>query len=305
MSNYTQTTFFTPKDSLPSGNPAKVIYGAAYDVEFGNIASAITSKYDSNTTTITLTGALNSGSLAVSGASILGGGSQSGSAVLTVNGTQPVSIVGNSIQPALQIFGNTSVGNSSGLLVEAGYNGTDNLAIFKNYGGNTALAIYGDGTITAGSPAGSEGLGTINAQNGVYVNGVSLKTSGSFTATLTGMTSLTQGTINYEITGKICTLTAINIIQGTSNTTALTFTGLPAPCIPATGSPFVPCILINATGVYLGAALLTAGSGTVAFSIMQTASAGAGSNIGLQSSGFTNSGNKGLYTGWTITYLLN
>lgn len=46
MSNYVQTVFFTPKDSLPPSNPAKTIFGAAYDVEFGNIATAISSKYD-------------------------------------------------------------------------------------------------------------------------------------------------------------------------------------------------------------------------------------------------------------------
>jgi hypothetical protein len=45
-----QTTFFTPKDTLPTTNPAKTIFGAAYDVEFGNIASAIQSKYDNTTT---------------------------------------------------------------------------------------------------------------------------------------------------------------------------------------------------------------------------------------------------------------
>jgi hypothetical protein len=52
MSNYSQTTFFTPKDSLPTSNPAKTIFGAAYDVEFGNIAIAIASKYDSTTTSM-------------------------------------------------------------------------------------------------------------------------------------------------------------------------------------------------------------------------------------------------------------
>lgn len=46
MSNYVQTTFFAPKDALPPGNPSKTIFGAAYDVEFGNIATAITSKFD-------------------------------------------------------------------------------------------------------------------------------------------------------------------------------------------------------------------------------------------------------------------
>lgn len=46
MSNYTQTTFFTPKDTLPPGDPNKIVLGAAYDVEFGNISGAIGSKQD-------------------------------------------------------------------------------------------------------------------------------------------------------------------------------------------------------------------------------------------------------------------
>lgn len=46
MSNYTQTTFFAPKDALPPSDPNKTIFGAAYDVEFGNIQTAINSKAD-------------------------------------------------------------------------------------------------------------------------------------------------------------------------------------------------------------------------------------------------------------------
>lgn len=47
MSNYTQTTSFTPKDALLSGNPAKLIKGADFDVEFAAIAAAIATKLDS------------------------------------------------------------------------------------------------------------------------------------------------------------------------------------------------------------------------------------------------------------------
>lgn len=47
MANYTQTTFFAPKDALLSGNPAKLIKGAEVDPELAAIAAAITSKYDS------------------------------------------------------------------------------------------------------------------------------------------------------------------------------------------------------------------------------------------------------------------
>jgi hypothetical protein len=51
MSNYVQTTLFTPKDSLPTSDPNKTIFGAAYDVEFGNISTAIASKLDVVATT--------------------------------------------------------------------------------------------------------------------------------------------------------------------------------------------------------------------------------------------------------------
>lgn len=47
MSNYTKTTNFTAKDSLPSGNPSKIILGAEHDTEFNAISTAIASKADS------------------------------------------------------------------------------------------------------------------------------------------------------------------------------------------------------------------------------------------------------------------
>jgi len=47
MANYTQTTFFAPKDVLPSGDPAKAILGAEVDPEFAAIAAAIATKADS------------------------------------------------------------------------------------------------------------------------------------------------------------------------------------------------------------------------------------------------------------------
>lgn len=46
MSDYTQITFFAPKDALPSGNPSKLIKGVEVDPELSAIAAAIASKYD-------------------------------------------------------------------------------------------------------------------------------------------------------------------------------------------------------------------------------------------------------------------
>jgi hypothetical protein len=46
MSDYSKSTNFTAKDTLPTGNAGKIIKGTEFDIEFTNIASAISSKAD-------------------------------------------------------------------------------------------------------------------------------------------------------------------------------------------------------------------------------------------------------------------
>ena len=53
MSNYTKSTNFATKDSLTSGNPAKIIKGTEINTEYDNIASAISSKADANNSALT------------------------------------------------------------------------------------------------------------------------------------------------------------------------------------------------------------------------------------------------------------
>jgi hypothetical protein len=53
MSNYTKATNFATKDGLTTGDPAKVVKGTEIDTEFTAIASAISSKSDSNSPTFT------------------------------------------------------------------------------------------------------------------------------------------------------------------------------------------------------------------------------------------------------------
>ena len=50
MANYTVTTNFGAKDSLPSGNAGKLIKGTEFTTEFNNIATAIATKADTSTT---------------------------------------------------------------------------------------------------------------------------------------------------------------------------------------------------------------------------------------------------------------
>ena len=53
MSNYTPTTGFAAKDALPSGDPAKIIKGTDFSVEFNNIATAVASKANTDSPTFT------------------------------------------------------------------------------------------------------------------------------------------------------------------------------------------------------------------------------------------------------------
>jgi hypothetical protein len=53
MANYTKATNFTAKDSLPTGDPGKIVKGTEIDVEFTAIASAVSSKANSNSPTLT------------------------------------------------------------------------------------------------------------------------------------------------------------------------------------------------------------------------------------------------------------
>jgi len=50
MSNYTKSTDFASKDTLPSGDSAKIVRGTEIDAEFEAIETAISSKYDSGST---------------------------------------------------------------------------------------------------------------------------------------------------------------------------------------------------------------------------------------------------------------
>lgn len=65
MSQYTKTTNFAVKDGLTTGNPNKIIKGTEIDTEYNNIASAVSSKADSNNAA--LTGTATAVNLTVSG----------------------------------------------------------------------------------------------------------------------------------------------------------------------------------------------------------------------------------------------
>ena len=80
MANYTVTTNFGSKDSLPSGDAGKIIKGTEFTTEFNNIATAVATKADTTTVTaltatvatkLPLTGGALTGDLSVDGITTL------------------------------------------------------------------------------------------------------------------------------------------------------------------------------------------------------------------------------------------
>jgi hypothetical protein len=72
MSNYTKTTNFAAKDSLPSGDAGKIIQGTEFNTEFDDIATAVATKANTDSPTftgtvtipnLTFTGTLSTGTI--------------------------------------------------------------------------------------------------------------------------------------------------------------------------------------------------------------------------------------------------
>jgi len=70
MTDYTKSTNFATKDSLPSGNPAKIVKGTEINTEFDNIATAVATK--SNSASPTFTGTLTAADVSITGNTTLG-----------------------------------------------------------------------------------------------------------------------------------------------------------------------------------------------------------------------------------------
>jgi hypothetical protein len=129
----------------------------------------------------------------------------------------------------------------------------------------------------------------------------------SFTATLTGMTGSTTGTIHYMTEVLDATFTRVTMwhdtvdspITGTSNSTAMTMTGLPAAITPLnTGARTTSIGLDDANNVLMQSSFSS--TGVIDF----TFPSGPWQSGGSFSSSFTNSGLKGLRDGWNMTVVM-
>ncbi len=170
MSNYTKSTNFAAKDSLPSGNANKVVKGTEINTEFDNIATAIATKADLNSPTL-VTPNLGTPS----------------AAVLTNATGLPISTgvsgLGTGVATALAI----NVGSAGAPVVNGGALGTPSSGTVTNLTGTASININGTvgattpttGAFTTLTASGNVTLSGGTANGVLYLNGSKVATSGS------------------------------------------------------------------------------------------------------------------------------
>ncbi len=130
-------------------------------------------------------------------------------------------------------------------------------------------------------------------------NDLPLYERGSFTGTLTGYAANPTGTVDFIRIGNMVMMWVTAAISGTSNSTALTMTGIPASITPTTtglGRQITPVIDDGNAGPAMALILSTS---VISFSYPDADWQTGGT---FTSVGFTATGSKGLNVGWTFTY---
>lgn len=116
MSNYTKSTDFAAKDSLPSGNASKIVKGTEIDTEFNNIATAVATKADLSSPTFTGTPSLPTGTTGVTQST-----SDDSTKLATTAFVQDIAdAIKNALYPVGSIYTNSSVSTNPGTLLGFG-----------------------------------------------------------------------------------------------------------------------------------------------------------------------------------------
>lgn len=248
MSNYTQTTFFTPKDSLPITDPNKTIFGAAYDVEYANVATAIASKLDSVFVNPSLTSLnLTSNFVPTNGFNLNAANTIGFSINTAIVATLTATIF---TVPALNVTGSTVPAN--GFYLPS----ANTLGIAAN---TTSIATFATGGVVfGGATGGAQGAGSINA-TGLYVNGVPV---GATLAPVVGSGSATLSAAGIQIGQSYIVWRNSDL----SRNTTVTLTS--DPVLQFTNVP------VGTYNIFIVTAFTTSGSATQGYQLTVTNTAG-------------------------------
>ncbi len=219
MSNYTKTTDFEAKDSLPSGDSGKIIRGSEFETEFDNIATAIASKSDANNPTFT--GTVTIDGLTVNGNTVLG---NAASDTVTVT----ADIASNLLPSADDTYNLGAVGAEWNDLHVDGVAYIDTINGFAatgdvNFGDNNK-AQFGAGNDLQIFHDGSNSRIKDNGTGGLYVQGSSFISLTNASATETYVYAAENGAVQlkYDNATKLATTNTGIDVTGTVTADGLT-----------------------------------------------------------------------------------
>ena len=232
MSNYTKTTNFAAKDSLPSGNANKIVKGTEIDTEFDNIATASATK--ANIASPTFTGTVTIPTVDLNGGAIDG---------TTVGASTAAAITGTTI------VANTSINIAGDGATVTGIKDEDDMSSNSatKLATQQSIKAYVDSQVTAQDldfQADSGGALSIDldSETLTFTGGTGVDTSGSgnavtfaidsTVATLAGTQTLTNKTLtsptlntptigtSFTIGSATITEAELEILDGATVTTA-------------------------------------------------------------------------------------
>ena len=213
MSNYTKTTNFAAKDSLSSGDSAKIVKGTEIDAEFSAIATAIATKLDSGGSVSLTSGVTGTLPIANGGT---GATTFSTGSVLVGNGTA--------------IYQQIAPGTSGNVLTSNGTTWVSSTPSGGGGGGVTSLAVSNSVsgmTVSVNASTGAVTLTTAISSGSSFRSSIGAAASGA-NADITSLTGLTTSlAVGYGGTGS-SSLTGAGIVTTTDSQTisgAKTFTG--------------------------------------------------------------------------------
>ena len=201
MSNYTKTTNFATKDSLPSGNANKIVKGTEIDTEFNNIATAVATKADTAGPTFT-------GTVTIPTADINGGAVDG----TTIGASSASSIVGTTI------VANTSISIAGDGATVTGIKDEDDMSSNSatKLATQQSIKAYVDSQVTAQDLDVTDGSSSID----IDLDSESLGILGG-----TGIDSIASGTgVTLAIDSTVTTLTGSQTLTN-KTLTAPTLTG--------------------------------------------------------------------------------
>ena len=141
MTDYVKSTNFASKDSLASGNPLKIVKGTELDIEFNNIATAMSTKSD----------ALNTALTGTPTAPTAAAGTNTSQIATTAFIAAAIAAAKEALYPVGSIYTNASVSTNPGTLLGFG-----------------TWAAFGAGRVMVGFDAGNALFNTAEETGGSY-----------------------------------------------------------------------------------------------------------------------------------------